>query len=98
MFVLVNQNTGSNAEQFAVRLREAKAATLLGDRTKGAIAYELKGDISILPSNFFKVYLSSKRHREYLPYEGVGIEPDVFLDYSKDWIAQTQNIIDNKIN
>ncbi|PHQ28673.1 hypothetical protein CJ305_14285 [Leeuwenhoekiella nanhaiensis] len=97
-FVLINQNTGSNAEQFAVRLREAKAATLLGDRTKGAIAYELKGDISILPSNFFKVYLSSKRHREYLPYEGVGIEPDVFLDYSKDWIAQTQSIIDNEIN
>ncbi|RXG12350.1 S41 family peptidase [Leeuwenhoekiella aestuarii] len=93
LFVLVNQNTGSNAEQFAARLKKAQAATILGDRTKGAIAYELKGDISILPSNFFKVYLSSKRHREYLPYEGVGVAPDVYLDYSADWLQQTRNLI-----
>jgi len=97
LFVLVNQNTGSNAEQFAVRLKKAKAATILGDRTKGAIAYELKGDISILPSNFFKVYLSSKRHREYLPYEGVGVAPDVYLDYSADWLQQTRNLIQERM-
>ncbi|WP_290574805.1 S41 family peptidase [Leeuwenhoekiella sp.] len=97
LFVLINQNTGSNAEQFAVRLKKAKAAAILGDRTKGVIAYELKGDISILPSNFFKVYLSSKRHREYLPYEGVGVAPDVYLDYSADWLQQTQNIIEKRI-
>ncbi|RXG26900.1 S41 family peptidase [Leeuwenhoekiella marinoflava] len=97
LFVLVNQNTGSNAEQFAIRLKKAKAATILGDRTKGAIAYELKGDISILPSNFFKVYLSSKRHREYLSYEGVGVKPDLYLDYSKDWLKQTQNLIQERM-
>jgi len=98
LFVLINQNTGSNAEQFAVRLKKAKAATILGDRTKGAIAYELKGDISILPSSFFKIYLSSKRHSEYLPYEGVGVAPDVYLDYSIDWLQQTQNLIKERIN
>ena len=95
LFVLVNQNTGSNAEQFAIKLKNTQAATILGDRTKGAVAYELKGDISVLPSTFFKVYLSSKRHREYLPYEGIGVTPDVFLEYSADWIEQTRAFMKN---
>ncbi|MCC4214673.1 S41 family peptidase [Leeuwenhoekiella parthenopeia] len=98
IYALVNQNTASNAEQFVLRLKELDHVTVLGDRTKGMIAYELKGAISTVPSGFFKLYLTSKKHKTYLPYEGVGVVPDVFLDYSKDWITQTQSIILQRTN
>ena len=88
--VLINQNTASNAEQFVIRLQQLDRVSVLGDRSKGVLAYELKGDTFLLPNKIFKVTLTSKRLRKYREYEGFGVKPDSYLDYSKDWIEQAK--------
>ena len=93
LYILINQNTASNAEQFALKMRALDNVMVLGDYSKGILTYELEGKSHKLPSGYFKLSLSSKAHKKYLPYEGIGVTPDVFLEYSADWIEQTRAYI-----
>ena len=96
-FILINNATGSNAEQFAVRLKKFRNALFLGDHSLGMIAYEKKRKvINLLPCGAFNAVMTSKRHKEYLPYEVKGVPPERFLDYTKDWIEQTLEIIEQE--
>lgn len=96
MFVLTNHNTASNAEQFTVKLKQLPNTKILGDKTQGTLAYELKKNISNpLPCGKFLAIMTSKRHKEFLPFESVGVAPDVYLSYDSDWIEQVSSIISN---
>ena len=37
--------------------------------------------------------MTSKKHKEYLEFESKGVPPDIFLEYNKDWIDQTKELI-----
>ncbi len=94
--VITNARTGSNAEQFTVKLKRYENVISYGDKTRGALSYEIKpDDYHRLPSSGFLVILPSKAHKEYLPYETKGVTPDFFLDYKKSWISQIKNSIEN---
>ncbi|KPM32034.1 Peptidase family S41 [Croceitalea dokdonensis DOKDO 023] len=94
LYVLINHNTASNAEQFTLKLKQLPNTTILGDRTQGTLAYELKKNISNpLGCGKFVAIVTSKRHKEYLPFESKGIEPDMLLEYDRDWITQTMEFI-----
>lgn len=95
LYILINQNTASNAEQFALKMRALDNVMVLGDYSKGILTYELEGKSHKLPSGYFKLSISSKAHKKYLPYEGIGVTPDVFLEYSVDWIEQTRAYMEN---
>ena len=90
---MFNQNTASNAEQFVLKMRALDNVMVLGDYSKGILTYELEGKSHKLPSGYFKLSLSAKAHKKYLPYEGIGVTPDVLLEYSADWIEQTRGYI-----
>jgi len=92
--VLINHRTVSNAEQFAHRIRQIGQVRIYGDRSNGTLAYEIKKGAFPLNCGNFIAILTSKRHKEYLPFESQGIEPDVFLDYSKSWIAQVKGLLE----
>jgi C-terminal processing protease CtpA/Prc len=94
--VITNASTGSNAERFTVRLKKFKNTRTYGDRTRGALAYEIKpDDYHQLPSSGFTVILPSKVDRTFLDYETNGVVPDIYLDYKKNWIdAITSRIED----
>ncbi|PQV49451.1 peptidase S41-like protein [Jejuia pallidilutea] len=97
MFVLINHNTASNAEQFAVKLKKLPNTKILGDKTQGTLTYELKKNISNpLPCGKFLGIITSKRHKEYLPFESVGVTPDMYLNYDSDWIEQAVKIINRQ--
>ena len=91
-YVLVNGTTVSNAEQFALRLKKFKNVTLLGCKTSGTIAYEL-GKTYDFPCYNFKGFFTFKGDKKYLEYESVGVQPDINLDNSADWIQQTKKYI-----
>lgn len=97
IYVLTNHNTGSNAEQFTVKLKKLPNTKILGDRTQGTLAYEKKKNVSNpLPCGKFIAVMTSKRHKVYIEYESIGVSPEIFLNYNEDWIAQTLKIINLK--
>jgi hypothetical protein len=94
LYVLINHNTASNAEQFTIKLSQLPNTKILGDRTQGTLTYELRKNISNnLGCGKFVAIMTSKRHKEYLEFESKGVEPDVLLNYNEDWIGQTVKII-----
>ena len=92
---LVRKHTGIEeiVENIVSSIQNLSTIYLLGDYSKGILTYELEGKSYKLPSGYFKLSLSSKAHKKYLPYEGIGVTPDVFLEYSADWIEQTRAYI-----
>ncbi len=97
IYIIINASTGSNAEQFTVKLKELKNVHTYGDNTRGSLAYEIKPkDYHTLPSSGFLVILPSKPYKKYLKYETKGIEPDFPLDYKQDWIKNIQKHIESK--
>lgn len=88
--VLVNRFSMSHAERFTLELKKINGLTVYGETTAGIIAYGKNTDqIPILPSKRFRVYNTDmKDPADYLIYEEIGIQPDVFLDESADWIQQ----------
>jgi C-terminal processing protease CtpA/Prc len=97
LHVLINSWTGSNAEQYALKLKKMKNVTIYGLPTLGALAYEKKGKVNhTLPSSGFIVTLPTKIHKEYLPYETKGVQPDHLLSIHKDWLEQVRKHIEIK--
>lgn len=65
--------------------------TTYGLPTLGALAYEKKGKVNhTLPSSGFIVTLPTKVHKEFLPYETKGVQPDRLLSIHQDWVTQLQ--------
>ncbi|MAP54951.1 S41 family peptidase [Altibacter sp.] len=95
IYVLTNHRTISNAEQFAYKLSKFDATTLVGQRTNGTAAYELKGDNYTLPCGHFVAVLTSKKHSAYLPIESQGVKPEIVLAPDRDWITQLTTFIEN---
>ena len=86
ILVLINHNTTSNAEQFALRLSRWPTVTLAGEATRGMLAYELEGASETVGCGRFVLSLATRRHRRYLPYEGRGVPPDLPLPAGEDWV------------
>ena len=90
IFVLVNNHTVSNAEQFMVKLKAISGVQTFGETTLGMITYGSNyGNTKTLPSGKYKFYPTDMRDTgNFLQYEEVGVGPDVILDQQTDWIDQ----------
>lgn len=92
--ILMNFYTVSNAEQFLVKLQKRNPQIVLyGDKTRGMITYGRNyAEDKETPSGKFRVYFSDLKDnwRDYFPYEGTGLEPDVYLSEDRDWIEQVK--------
>lgn len=96
IYIIVNQRTGSNAEQFAYKLSSYKNCTILGDQTLGSVAYEIKNSTYYTPCNNYKATLTSKKHNMFLDIESKGIQPKVMLTYNTPWLDQVLAYINNQ--
>ncbi|MFC4636152.1 hypothetical protein ACFO3O_19755 [Dokdonia ponticola] len=98
VYILTNYFTGSNGEQFTLKLRKLDNAVHLGQRTNGIIAYGLNyGTGYESPTGNFLFYPTDMNFHKFIDYEMVGIQPQMALDFSKDWIAQTLDIINEQL-
>jgi hypothetical protein len=96
IFLLQNSNTVSNAEQFILDLRGLKKLTTLGEITRGTLTYGSNyGKTIELPSHRFLFYPTDMKGRaKDLPFENIGIKPDISLDaFGDNWIKQTVDYI-----
>ena len=95
LYVLVNNETISQAEIFTLRLKKVKNVVTIGQTTKGMLAYGSNyGKRERLPGQKVEIYITDMRGKpEYLRYEDEGISPDIYLDDRSDWIDQTLQIL-----
>jgi len=96
VYILQNEYTVSNAEQFIIQLSGRKNVKTLGATTKGTITYGSNyGNAVLLPSKRFSFYPTDMNgNKQELQFESLGIEPDIMLDpVSADWITQTVKLI-----
>jgi hypothetical protein len=93
--VLTNSFTGSNSEQFTTKLKDIKGSTHLGQTTYGVIAYGTNyGKSYDTPSGHFMITPTDMNFHKYIQYEGKGVSPEIPLDFDRDWIEQTLEIIE----
>lgn len=94
VYVLTNCFTGSNGEQFTVKLKALKNGKQLGQTTRGIISYGMNyGYTFNTPSGYFSMTPTDMNFHEFYDYEGKGVSPDITLDFDNDWVEQTLEII-----
>ena len=98
VYILVNNGTLSQGEIFTLQLKRLQNVKTLGQTTKGMLTYGSNyGKREKLPSQSFEVYITDmKGDKRLIPYENYGINPDIILLDTKDWIEQTIEIIRKK--
>lgn len=99
LYVLVNNETISQAEIFILRLKnELKNITVAGQSTKGMLAYGSNyGKHERLPSEKFEIHPTDMEgSAALLQFENMGINPDLSLTDSSNWIYQIVEIINKK--
>tara|TARA_R110002050_G_scaffold141251_2_gene266339 strand:+ start:42728 stop:43990 length:1263 start_codon:yes stop_codon:yes gene_type:complete len=94
VWVIINQRTGSNAEQFTHKLSQFENCQTFGNRTNGTVAYELVDANYNLPCEKFIAVLTSKKHPEFLEIESIGITPQVTFNMDSDWLNQLVSYLD----
>lgn len=95
IYIVTNSFTGSNSEQFTVKLKKLEGAKHLGQSTFGVVAYGLNyGTTYTTPSGYFDVLPTDMNFHKYYPYEGKGVTPDITLDFDRNWIDQIIEMID----
>lgn len=97
VYILINNGTLSQGEIFTLQLKQLQNVKTLGQTTKGMLTYGSNfGKREKLPSQSFEVYITDmkgKSAKKLLPYENIGIKPDIILVDTKDWIEQVIEII-----
>ncbi|WP_157588756.1 S41 family peptidase [Psychroserpens burtonensis] len=95
VYILTNCFAGSNGEQFVLKLKDLKNAQHLGQTTRGIIAYGMNyGYQHDTPSGHFMITPTDMNFHKYIQYEGKGVSPERPLDFDRDWIEQTLEIIE----
>ncbi len=82
--LLVNQNTASSSEIFASAMKESGAAQLYGVTTYGKGV--IQGTFSLNNGSMLKVTTGEYITRDGNKINGVGIEPDVYIENEKEAI------------
>ncbi len=91
MYVLVNHNTASTCEPIVYGLKQRKRATIIGERTAGAI---LNGETFALPSGYKLVLPTATYYTsDGVKLDGRGVAPDQKTDPGKalDFVMQEIN-------
>lgn len=95
IYVLINFKTASAAELTTLALKKDKRTILVGENSRGMLAYGYGNRSFSANTNCskFKVVLSTKKGKnEYSQYEYIGIPPDIKLNNSTDWIDKVIQI------
>jgi len=90
--ILYNRGCASACEDLLFLAQYSEKTTLVGENSGGFVGY----------GNMFTVYtpcyglglsMSTTRYPSKLNVEVSGIEPDVYLDYNRDWIEQARDLL-----
>lgn len=97
IYVLININTGSNAEITSQRMRKAKNVFIVGQPSAGILAYGSNyGNKITLPSGKYEYKFTDMDVSKNIAFEGKGIPVDIALNFEENWIDQVIKLIENK--
>jgi hypothetical protein len=87
--VVINAYTLSQGEITARKLSKLKGVVLAGQSTKGMLAYGSNYGRHIpIAGGEFVFYPTDMRTPGMLPFEDIGIQPDIELSNQEDWLKQ----------
>jgi carboxyl-terminal processing protease len=97
LYILINWNTGSAAEDFVVPFKDNQRALIFGQKSRGSTGqpfiFQFNNDI--------KVYIGSKRayFPDGNPFEGKGINPDFYIKIKiSDLKSDTDKVLNECIS
>lgn len=95
VYVVTNNETLSQAEIFTLKMRKMRKVTVVGQNTKGMLTYGNNyGRRFTLPSGKYTFYPTDMRGlKKHLKYEGIGLQPDVYLDPQQAWLTQITQLM-----
>lgn len=95
IYALINQGSYSNTEQFAILLRREPNVTTLGQLTDGTMAYgNNDGHTHYFGGGRLALYPTDMKDQgNFLPYEDIGLRPDILLKTDSSWIDQVLAVI-----
>jgi len=97
IYILTNCFTGSNGEQFTLKLRRLNNANHLGQTTRGVIAYGKNYGYNFNTlSGYFNFTPTDMNFHKFIEFEGKGISPQIPLNFEDNWINQTLEVISSK--
>ncbi len=89
MVFLINFRTKSYAEIFTLQWKSKSKVTVAGMNTSGVLVYSRNyPEKASSMDGWFLTHFTDMGGLLYTKYENIGIEPDVYLDLSRDWIEQ----------
>jgi len=99
VYLLLNNETLSQAEILTLRLIKLENIITIGQTTMGMLAYGSNyGRRQRLPSGQFEIYPTDMYggSLDLLKYEDYGISPDIFLHDKSDWVQQVVDVIKSR--
>ena len=96
--ILCNKNNGSTDEQFLLDSKQSKKVKILGRPTGGMLDISNMNEVDS-PDGIFELYYCMSKSYRIPDYciDGVGIQPDVFMDDfipEEDWIDYAQSYLE----
>lgn len=98
--IIINEQVGSTAEQFLLAAKQSKKVKLFGTSTYGALDFS---NMNFVPSPCNELELGYCRSRSFrIPgqmIDGVGIQPDYFMDKSiapYKWVSFADDVLNKK--
>jgi hypothetical protein len=104
--IIVNRNTGSASEHYAIIAKQSRKVKIFGEPTAGAVDTAFMGDESgwaESPCGEIKMQFSEIRY-SYLPdimFDDIGIQPDFLIDSSVPdyrWVEHVSEIMSNWVS
>jgi len=97
--IICNHNNGSTDEQFLLEAKQSTKVKVFGRSTFGSLDISNMNFIDSPDGKFQLGYCMSKSYRiPDFTIDGVGIQPDYFIDDAikdTDWIDYTQSVLEN---
>lgn len=97
VFLLMNNSTVSEAECFLIKLLGRRNIYMLGETTRGMIAYGNNTGLKKKIGNAFTLYITDmKGTAKEIALEDKGVEPEIKLDPASSWEQQVLKFIREK--
>lgn len=90
--ILQNKYCASSCETLLFWGKQSTNTILVGENSGGYVGYGEVGNIKT-PCYKYDLYTTMTRYQEERKYEVIGISPDYYLSYDKDWIEQTIDLL-----
>lgn len=93
--IIQNQYCASSCETLLFWAKQSDRTILVGENSGGYVGYGENGGLST-PCYNFSLTCTMTRYQKQRKYEAEGVSPDYLLEYDRDWITQTVELLEER--